>query len=275
MTETVSSASILCMFVTLAICIGLPVAALIFVRKKLKGDILPFAIGAGVFFVFVLILEQLLHLGVNALFGRQLASHVWLYALYGGLTAGIFEETGRFLAMKFLMKKRLRKENALMYGVGHGGAEAILLIGVTYMSNITFSVMINLGLLNMIPDGFMGGLKEQLIPQLSALWTTRPSAFLLSGMERISAFFLQLCLSYIVYRAVKDQQILLFIVAVAVHFAADACIVLVAQSAPLWLTEVSLAVSVCILCVFIFHAYRTERAEEPAADPALDAEGKE
>lgn len=269
MTETVSALSILCMLATMLISIGLPVAALIFARKRLKADMIPLAIGAGVFFVFVLLLERLLHLGVNALFGKQLSAHIWLYALYGGLAAGLFEETGRFLAMKFLMKKRLKKENAVMYGVGHGGAESVLLIGLTYISNISLSIMINMGLFELIPDGFLGGLKEQLIPQLSALWTTKSSAFLLSGLERISAFFLQLCLSYIVYRAVKSGQILLYIVAVAVHFAADACIVLVAQSAPLWLTEVTFAASVLILCIFIFMAYRMEKEE------ALSEDGKE
>ena len=37
------------------------------------------------------------------------------------VAAGVFEETGRLLAMKFCMKKDLDKKNAIMYGIGHGG----------------------------------------------------------------------------------------------------------------------------------------------------------
>lgn len=264
MAGTVSAAALLAMAAVFLISAGLPVLALLFVRKRLKSDMIPLLIGAGTFMVFALILEQLLHLGVNVLFGKQMAAHIWLYALYGGLAAGLFEETGRYLAMKFLMRKRLTKQNALMYGVGHGGAESILLIGITYISNIVLSVMINTGLLDMLLGGLGGPEQEALTAQLFALTTTAPGTFLLAGLERVSAFFLQLCLSYIVYRAVKDRRILFYFVAVAVHFAADACVVLLASSAPLWLTEIALAASVLILCIFIFRVYRTEREELPA-----------
>ena len=58
----------------------------------------------------------MLHLVKEALTGN-----IWFYALYGGIAAGVFEETGRFTAMKFWMKKSLSKESSFMYGVGHGG----------------------------------------------------------------------------------------------------------------------------------------------------------
>ncbi len=41
--------------------------------------------------------------------------------------------------------KPLDFPNAFMYGAGHGGVEAMLLCGVTSISNIASAVMINSG----------------------------------------------------------------------------------------------------------------------------------
>ena len=66
--------------------------------------------------------------------------NIWLYALYGGLMAGLFEETGRYLAFSFALKKyRAKNVNALMYGAGHGGFEAIVIVGLTMINNIVWS----------------------------------------------------------------------------------------------------------------------------------------
>ena len=76
---------------------------------------------------------------------KALSENLWLYALYGGLAAGLFEETGRYLTMRFLMKGKWTRENALMYGAGHGGLEAVLILGMASVNNLLYSVMINTG----------------------------------------------------------------------------------------------------------------------------------
>lgn len=76
---------------------------------------------------------------------KALSENLWLYALYGGLAAGLFEETGRYLTMRFLMKGKWTRENALMYGAGHGGLEAVLILGMASVNNLIYSVMINTG----------------------------------------------------------------------------------------------------------------------------------
>ena len=95
-----------------------PILLLIYYRKK-GADILPFFIGCIVFVIFALILESLMHQLVLKVLpvGKTILGNTLLYALYGGLAAGIFEETGRFLAFKTVLKKKLGNDrNALMYG---------------------------------------------------------------------------------------------------------------------------------------------------------------
>ncbi len=52
----------------------------------------------------------------------MISGNPFLYAIYGGLAAGIFEEFGRFFCMITVMKRFMyQRENSIIYGIGHGG----------------------------------------------------------------------------------------------------------------------------------------------------------
>ena len=140
----VPGASIAGMVFSLVVSFALPIGLFVYAKKKLGAKTAPFFIGCGVFFVMVLMLEAAIHRIVFQLAGEALTGSVILYAVYGGLMAALFEETGRYIAMRFLVKP-LDFPNAFMYGAGHGGVEAMLLCGVASISNIASAVMINSG----------------------------------------------------------------------------------------------------------------------------------
>ena len=127
--------SVLAILFTLVFSVALPVGLMLYLRKK-GGKWGAFLIGALTFVVSTMILESILH---NLLFLTPLwailQGNIWLYGLYGGLAAGIFEETGRFLAFKLLLKKESEPITALSYGIGHGGIEAILLVVLTMVNS--------------------------------------------------------------------------------------------------------------------------------------------
>ena len=124
---------------------GVPIALFIAGRVKLKARISSFFIGAGTYLLFAMLLKQLLHVLVIQFCGLNAQSRPWLYYVYAALAAAVFEETGRLVAMKFWMKKWLDFPNALMYGIGHGGVEAILLGELSGISNLVSMLMINSG----------------------------------------------------------------------------------------------------------------------------------
>lgn len=101
---------------------------------------------------------------------------------YAALAAGLFEETGRLVAMKFFMKKNLDKGNALMYGVGHGGVEAILLVGLTYVNNIVISIMINTGTIQLSMSQLEPAMQEATYQQLQPLWQSPSYVFYMAGV---------------------------------------------------------------------------------------------
>ena len=113
----VPGASIAGMVFSLIVSFALPIGLFVYAKKKLGAKTAPFFIGCGVFFVMVLMLEAAIHRIVFQLAGEALTGSVILYAVYGGLMAALFEETGRYIAMRFLVKP-LDFSNAFMYGAG-------------------------------------------------------------------------------------------------------------------------------------------------------------
>lgn len=257
--ETVSLASIIGMCFTLLISFGLPIGLLLYAMNKLKAKMISFWIGAATFVVFALVLEQLLHIGIINQFGEALTGNILIKAIYGGLAAGIFEEVGRFISMKLFMKRLLNKENAFMYGVGHGGIEAMIIVGMTTVSNLISAYMINTGLMEKSLELFDSDIKQQTIDQLTVLWTTSPVDFYMAGVERVVAITLHLSLSYIVYRAVKDGKIQLLFLSIALHAFADFVTVLVAGYAPIIVVEIILIVIVSIIAVFVYKRFSAEQ----------------
>ena len=229
---------------SLCISIALPVVLLIVVHKKTKARMAMAVIGAATFFLFAMVLEQILHAVVLGVGGERITGNIWIYGLYGGLAAGLFEEVGRFVAMRFAMKKQLNLPNALMYGVGHGGIEAILIVGLASVSNLVTSIMINAGTLEASLGALDQATKEATLTQLSALWTTPSYQFFLSGIERIVAVTLHIALSVLVFQAVKLGKKRYWFLAFAIHAGVDFVTVVAANYLNLVLVEVMLAVLV-------------------------------
>ena len=209
--------------------LALPLGLLFFLRKKLPSSVMPFFAGCLTFFLAVMVLESLVHsLVLTGPCGQKIWETPWLYALYGGLAAGIFEETGRLAAMKLLKKKYPQPQTALMYGAGHGGIEVLLVMGVTMAQNLVYALMVNAGQTEAILSTVPQAQAEVLASGLQSLAETPTALFLLSPMERVIALVLHMGLSVLVWRAVTGKFYLYF-AAVGVHALVDASAVLLQQ----------------------------------------------
>ena len=260
---SVPTLSIVFMALATLFAFAIPVVLLIYYRKK-GADILPFFIGCAVFVIFALFLEPLMHQLVLKVLpvGKTIMGNTLLYALYGGLAAGVFEETGRFLAFKTVLKKKLGNDrNALMYGAGHGGIEAILIVGLTYIGNIVISVLINAGQADLLTATATGEAAEQLKAVFDSLIATAPWTYLLAIVERAVAITTHVCLSVLVWFAVKKPgKGWLFPLAILLHAALDGLTVILAAHLPAAAVEGCLVVMTLGL-VFLTRALWKKNAE--------------
>ena len=98
--------SLILMAVGAVLGIAVPVCLTVWLVRKYRARLSTILIGAGTFIVFALVLESIMHqLVLKSPDGPAIMGNTLLFAVYGGLAAGVFEETGRFLSMKFLLKK--------------------------------------------------------------------------------------------------------------------------------------------------------------------------
>ena len=228
MNGTVPVLSIVFMIISCAFSFCLPVALFLYLRFVKKADIYPFFAGCTVMLLFAFILESGAHsLVLSSPAGPVIRGNIWLYALYGGFMAGLFEETGRYLAFSFALKKyRAKNVNALMYGAGHGGVEAAVSLGVTSINNIAWSVMINNGRIAELTAALTGEQLAQAQQSIDLLITTPSYQFLMGGLERLFAIVLHISLSVLVWFAVKwEGKLYLYPLAILFHFAVDAAAV--------------------------------------------------
>ncbi|MBR3196605.1 MAG: YhfC family intramembrane metalloprotease [Clostridia bacterium] len=229
MNYTLPAVTIVFMILSCLAGFGIPVFLFFYFRKKKRADILPFFIGCVMFLVFALLLEAGVHgLILSSAFGQKIQNNTWLFALYGGLMAGLFEETARLTAFSTVLNKKIGKDaNALMYGAGHGGFEAAYLLGVGMVSNIAVAVLSNMGKLSLITDTMPPEAVAQLQSGIETLASTAPHLFLIGILERVFAVTLHIALSVLVWFAVKNKRCrLLYPAAILIHCIVDTVAVL-------------------------------------------------
>ena len=238
----VPSSSMAVMALCAVIGIVAPIILAWWLVKKYKVKISTILIGAGVFVVFALILESIMHqIILKGPHGAAIMGNIWYYALYGGLAAGIFEETGRFIAMKWLLKQEPSSAvTGVAYGAGHGGIEMILIFGLSMISNIALSAMINSGQADTLLATSPASAVAQVQAQLDQLQTTAAGSYLIGIWERVSAIVLQLSMSVLVWAAVRKggKYLWLFPAAIFIHFLVDAGAVVLSKSTTMVATEI-------------------------------------
>ena len=259
----VPTSSIILMAVNAILGFAVPIGLAWFLVRKHHAKLSTILIGAGTFILFALVLESIMHqIVLKGPYGDAIMGRTLRYALYGGLAAGIFEETGRFLSMKFLMKK---EPSTLLpgvaYGAGHGGVEMLILFGVTMISNLVMAILINTGntdaVLSKVPEEAVA----QMQAQLEQLPTVTAGMWLVGFWERISALVLHLGLSVLVWVAVRKggRWLWLFPAAILLHAIVDAGAVMMHESVgmvPLELIVSAEAIAVAAMAYLVWNKSR-------------------
>ena len=209
----VSTATILFVVFSLFVSLILPVLLLILfaARNKKQGIVSAWLLGASGFFVTQILIRLpiLTALQSQSWFLAFAQNHLFLYAFGLAFTAGLFELAGRFAVAKCL-RKNLTYKRSLAAGLGHGGIEAMILIGMTYVNNLIYIAMINSGAFDMVlaQTAAMGVDVSQLELIREQLLNTAPALFLLGGFERILAMIAHAAMSMVICWGMYSKKVL-------------------------------------------------------------------
>jgi len=204
--------SIIACCITLFVSLILPVLALIFlaVKHRKQGILSAWLLGAAGFFVTQILIRLpiLTALQNQSWFLSFAQNHLFAYAFGLAFTAGLFELAGRFAVAKIL-QKNLTYRRSLAAGLGHGGIEAMLLIGITYVNNLAYIAMINSGTFDTVvaQTAAMGVDVSQLELIRTQLLSASPALFLLAGFERILAMTGHVAMSMLVCYGVAHKKV--------------------------------------------------------------------
>lgn len=208
------------------IILGLFIPAFLFIYLRKKGaKAKNFWIGALIMLLFAFVLEGIVNMLISPILFPGGLINIWKYAIGGGLMAGLFEETGRFLAYKTVLKKTATSpKDALMYGAGHGGLEIFVILVLTFIGNVFLGILINHGATDFITKSLEGEALSNVQSSFYLLCTTPSSQYLFAAFERISAIITQLSLSVIVWKAATDgrKSLVLYPLAIILHMIINA-----------------------------------------------------
>ncbi len=216
----------------------LPVGAALWFAFRRKGYLGPILLGVLTFFIFQVAtrLPALNLLGKTVWYMTLSISSPVLYALLLSVTAGLFEEGGRWIIMRTLMKNKHRVMDGVAFGVGHGGLEAILLVGVSAIV-LLFAPVAGLA----------------------------ASEILAGGVERIFAMLLHIGFSVLVLKSVTLNKPIWLVLAFVLHTLVNMISELMRQAGMnIWVIEAVIAVVAIALLIYVIAEQKKYREGEMA-----------
>ncbi|MBU0491141.1 MAG: YhfC family intramembrane metalloprotease [Chloroflexi bacterium] len=181
-----------------------------------------------------------------------------------GLMAGICEEPARYLGYRFLLRRERQWRQSLMFGLGHGGIESILLGLLVLVNVLAIAWLASADLASLGITGIAADQVNQAMQSYRDLPAYTP---LLGGIERLWAILLHLSLTVLVWRTVVTRQWHYFLAAIGWHWLVDTAVVLVLTfTGNMLLTEVMVG-GTGLLSLGLVWWSRRWAAPEPAPAP--------
>ena len=242
----IGKSSIPSLIITNILMVMIPVAFFLYWRRKHKEqtNISYLIAGALGFVVSARVLELGVHyfciLADNPV-SRFINGSTATYVLYGTIMAGVFEECGRHIVLKYIMKKNHTRENAVLYGIGHGGIEILAILLPTMITYLVIALLFSQGDV----QHALSSLKiteetaAAALPSIQAAAAFDYPMMALNVIERQLAMFVHIGLTVVVFYGIDDVKKICLPMAIVLHMLADTFPALYQRSVlPLWAVEI-------------------------------------
>ena len=233
------------LIITVILMVAIPVIFFIYWRKNYKQQTkISWLIAGAIGFI---VSARVLELGVHMVcivtdnpISRFINGNTIAYVLYGIIMAGVFEECGRYIVLKYIMKKNRTTENAVMYGIGHGGIEILAVLLPTLITYLAVAVLFSAGdMENALST--LDITEETVSVALPSIQTAAAFDYGMMAMnviERLFAMLLHIGLTVVVYYGVVTAKKICLPVAIILHMLMDTFPALYQRSVvPLWTVE--------------------------------------
>lgn len=252
------------LIITVILMVAIPVIFFIYWRKnhKQQTKISWLIAGAVGFIVSARVLELGVHMVcivVDNPVSRFINGNTIAFVLYGIIMASVFEECGRNIVLKYIMKKNRTPENAVMYGIGHGGIEILAVILPAMITYLAVAVLFSAGdMENALST--LDITEETVSVALPSIQTAAAFDYGMMAMnviERLFAILLHIGLTVVVYYGVVTAKKICLPVAIILHMLMDTFPALYQRSVvPLWTVELWACVWTGVVVFIAVNLYR-------------------
>lgn len=184
----------------------------------------------------------------------------YLYAfIIGGLMAGLFEETGRLIIFKTVLKKDTGRKTAITYGIGHGGVEVIYIALSVCLSYIAIMTVItnNGGDASVLTAGANEATVAAMEKTFTDIQNMTLFTTLMALIERVGALIYHISASVLVFASVREKRWrFLFPLMMLIHTAVDGAIVLIPEVMPIYLVETIWIISALLVALLAYTVYK-------------------
>jgi len=242
----IGNSAIPSLIIAVTLMLAIPVIFFIYWRNRHKPDtkISWLIAGAVGFIIFARVLELGVHyfciLADNQV-SRFINGNTVAYVLYGIIMAGVFEECGRHIILKYIMKRDRSPENAILYGIGHGGIEILAVILPAMVTYLAIAVLFSAGNIENALSTLNITEKTAAIalPSVQAAAVFDYAMMAMSVIERLFTMFVHIGLTVIVYYGVVNARKTCLPIAIILHMLVDTFPALYQRGIiPLWTVEV-------------------------------------
>ena len=250
--------------VTVVLMAAIPVFFFLYWRRKHKEQTGIRWLIAGM--IGFIVSSRVLELGVHYLcivmdnpVSRFINGNTAAFVLYGIVMADVFEECGRYIVLKYVMKKNRTRENAVLYGIGHGGIEILAVVLPTIITYLVVAIQFSRG----TAEDALKALKiteetaAAALPTVQAAAVFDYAAMAMNVIERLLAMLLHTGLTVIVFYGVINARKAFLPLAILLHMLMDTFPALYQRGAvPLWSVEVWAAFLAAAVVVIAVRLYR-------------------
>lgn len=268
----VSTTWLTVMIVSTAFVIVCPFIFGIIAHRRLGVGWRYFWFGSLVFLVFQLLTRIpaviVLQSTVLAPLLRTSVAFAWIWLTLLALTAGLFEEVGRYIGYRLFLRREPKTwAKAVMFGLGHEGLEALVLVG-----GVQLLILLSLALFAAVNINSLPADQRQSAIQLFATINAQPGWLpLLAAWERLWSFPLQVMLSVIVLQVFLRRDIRWLFLAILLHALVDFLVLALPQAVGSSIATTLLVEG--IVCVSgLFGLWVIWRLRKPEAQPELESQ---
>ena len=261
-------------FLNAFLMMAMPVALGIYLARRFKVEWHLFFVG-----MLTFVGSQVLHIPFNLYVIKPIeVNSGWafapgslqlaLLAVVYGLSAGLFEETARYIVYTRWLPQARRWRDGLMFGAGHGGVEAMIFGALALAAFLYYLVLRNADPASMPAAQYA---------DVQLYWSQPWYAYLLGALERFSAICFHLSAALLVLQAVVRDNVWWYVAALLWHTFLDAVAVFAVSTWGAYVTE-GLVLGLALVSIGIVFALRKtdalpESAGQTETEPSPVLEG--